>query len=64
MLIFINNYMPILTLKRLNDIIAAVETDYKTMYSSTNIEVKRTGFVGLVALKKVRELIMRDIKKN
>jgi len=56
--------MPILTLKRINDIIAAVETDYRTMYSSKNIEAKRTGFVGLVALKKVRELIMRDVKKN
>lgn len=56
--------MPVLTLKQINDIILAVEKEYRTMYMSKNVEGKRTGFVGLVALKKVRKKVVDAIKKN
>ena len=56
--------MPVLTLKQINDILVAVEKDYRTMYRGKNVEAKRTGFVALVALKKVRRMVIAAMKKN
>ena len=56
--------MPILTLKEISDIIVAVEKDYRAMYNSKNVEERRTGFVGLVALKKIREMVIDTMKKK
>ena len=56
--------MPVITIRQINDIMVAVEKEYRTLYRSKNVEEKRTGFVGLVALKKVRTMVMDIVKKR